>query len=83
MEPNVDVRTGRVLFVDDEPAMLSSLRRIFRKDVYEVESALNGASGLEAFTRFRPAVVVSDQGTISGTVSGCRPRRCRYALCCS
>lgn len=60
MGPNPDIRTGRVLFVDDEPAMLSSLRRIFRKEGYEVETALDGAAGLEVFTRFRPAVVVSD-----------------------
>ena len=40
--------------------MLSSLRRIFRKEGYEVETAPDGATGLEVFTRFRPAVVVSD-----------------------
>lgn len=61
MEQNsLGVQTGRVLFVDDEPAMLSSLRRIFRKEGYEVETALDGPSGLEVFTRFRPSVVVSD-----------------------
>lgn len=57
---NDGIRTGRVLFVDDEPAMLSSLRRIFRKEGYEVETALDGNAGLEVFRRFRPAVVVSD-----------------------
>jgi two-component system, response regulator PhcR len=57
---NDGIRTGRVLFVDDEPAMLSSLRRIFRKEGYEVETAADGNSGLEVFRRFRPAVVVTD-----------------------
>lgn len=40
--------------------MLSSLRRIFRKEGYEVETALDGNTGLEVFRKFRPAVVVSD-----------------------
>ena len=57
---NNQTATGRVLFVDDEPAILSALKRVFRKDGYEIETAGDGESGLEVFRRFRPAVVVSD-----------------------
>lgn len=51
---------GRVLFVDDEAGILTALKRVFRKDAYEIETATCGEMGLEVFRRFRPAVVVSD-----------------------
>ena len=51
---------GRILFVDDEPGILTALKRVFRKDAYEIETANDGESGIEAFRRFRPSVVVSD-----------------------
>lgn len=51
---------GRVLFVDDEAGILTALKRVFRKDAYEIETATCGEAGLEVFRRFRPAVVVSD-----------------------
>ena len=51
---------SRVLFVDDEPAILNAVKRLFRREPYEIETASDGASGLEVFRRFRPAVVVSD-----------------------
>ena len=54
------VITGRVLFVDDEVGILSALRRVFRRESYEIETAPDGAAGLEVFRRFRPAVVISD-----------------------
>ena len=50
----------RILFVDDEPAILSAVKRLLRRDHYEVETALDGERGLEVFRRFRPSVVVSD-----------------------
>ena len=50
----------RLLFVDDEPAILNAVRRLFRREPYEVETANDGPQGLDAFRRFRPAVVVSD-----------------------
>ena len=51
---------SRVLFVDDEPAILSALKRVFRKDGYEIATATDAATGLAVFREFRPAVVVSD-----------------------
>ena len=50
----------RILFVDDEPAILSAEKRLFRREPYEIETAPDGATGLKLFRVFRPAVVVSD-----------------------
>lgn len=50
----------RILFVDDEPAILNAVKRLLRRDHYEVETAPDGERGLEVFRRFRPSVVVSD-----------------------
>jgi CheY-like chemotaxis protein len=51
---------ARVLFVDDEPNVLDSARRQFRKD-YAVHTATSGAAGLEAVAAHGPfAVVISD-----------------------
>ncbi len=50
----------RVLFVDDEPDILSSFKRQFRKR-FEIETALGGNEGLELIDSKGPfAVVVSD-----------------------
>lgn len=51
---------ARILFVDDEPAILNAIKRLFRREPWEIETASDGAQGLEVFRRFRPAVVVSD-----------------------
>jgi response regulator RpfG family c-di-GMP phosphodiesterase len=51
---------ARVLFVDDEPNVLASARRQFRKD-FEVHTAASGPAGLEVLASAGPfAVVVSD-----------------------
>lgn len=50
----------RILFVDDEIGILSALKRVFRREAYEIETASDGESALEVFRRFRPSVVVSD-----------------------
>jgi DNA-binding NtrC family response regulator len=51
---------ARVLFVDDEPNVLASARRQFRKD-YDVRTAESGAAGLATLADAGPfAVVVSD-----------------------
>ena len=54
------VAAPRILFVDDEPAILNAIKRLLRREGYEIETASDGNTGLEAFRRFRPAVVVSD-----------------------
>lgn len=55
-------RTGlpKILFVDDEPALLSAMRRKLHGD-YQVETAASGAEGLEILNQKGPfMVVVSD-----------------------
>jgi response regulator RpfG family c-di-GMP phosphodiesterase len=51
---------ARVLFVDDEPNVLASARRQFRKD-FEVHTAESGTAGLATLAAAGPfAVIVSD-----------------------
>lgn len=49
-----------VLAVDDEPNILSALRRTLRARGYEIEVADSGAKGLEAMARREFDVVISD-----------------------
>ncbi len=49
----------RILFVDDEPNVLSGLKRLLRKD-YEFDVAEGGPAGLEQMGEHTYAVVVSD-----------------------
>lgn len=50
-----------LLMVDDEPAILQSLKRVFRGDPYEVLTTESGAKGLEQFATGVPVrVVISD-----------------------
>jgi DNA-binding NtrC family response regulator len=50
----------KILFVDDEPNVLSALKRELRKQ-FEIETAENGEAGLRTIAAFGPyAVVVSD-----------------------
>lgn len=51
----------RILFVDDERPILNAMRRLFRKEPYEMEFASSGEEGLELIQEFRPTVIVSDQ----------------------
>jgi response regulator RpfG family c-di-GMP phosphodiesterase len=49
-----------VLFVDDEPNILSSLKRLFRASGYRIFTAESGAQGLEIMQRESVDLVVSD-----------------------
>lgn len=49
-----------LLFVDDEPAILSALRRIFRPPGYQVLLAASGAEGLSILEKENVQMVISD-----------------------
>lgn len=55
-----DVRLSTLLFVDDEPNILSSLRRLFRSGGYRVLTADSAAAGLQILQTEVVDVVVSD-----------------------
>ncbi|MDO8650667.1 MAG: response regulator [Undibacterium sp.] len=50
----------KILFVDDEPNILSSLRRLFRSKGYQVLTALGGHEGLAVLEAEAVDLVVSD-----------------------
>ncbi|WP_265949889.1 response regulator [Dechloromonas sp. A34] len=50
-----------VLLVDDEENMISSLKRLLRREGYRILSAGGGAEGLEILATHRVDVIVSDQ----------------------
>jgi CheY-like chemotaxis protein len=49
-----------ILVVDDDPAVLSTVADILEFEGYHVERASNGAEGLAAVERVRPALVLLD-----------------------
>lgn len=49
-----------VLFVDDEPHILSSLRRLMRKEGWQILTASSGLKGLEMLQNHHVDLVVSD-----------------------
>jgi CheY-like chemotaxis protein len=49
-----------LLLVDDEPGILSALKRLFRREGYNVLSAGSGAEGLELLATQEIGVVISD-----------------------
>ena len=49
-----------VLLVEDEPLAREAIASMLRRDVRTVYLAADGQEGLEAFTRYRPEVVVTD-----------------------
>ena len=50
-----------LLLVDDEPNILAALRRLVRRDGYQVFSASGGKEGLELLAQHEIDVIVSDQ----------------------
>lgn len=53
-------KQGVILCVDDEPHILSSLRRLFRGEGYEILVANSGAEGLELLSKHPVDVIISD-----------------------
>lgn len=54
-------RERTLLLVDDEPSIVSSLKRLFRRDGYRIVTAGSGAEGLQRLTEYEVDVVLSDQ----------------------
>ncbi|MCB4363416.1 EAL domain-containing protein [Hydrogenophaga taeniospiralis] len=54
-------RRRTLLLVDDEAAILSSLKRLFRRDGYHILTATSGRQGLELLASQPVDVIVSDQ----------------------
>ncbi len=52
----------KILVIDDDPAVSSSLERALRLEGYEVQTAANGGGGLEALALAPPDAVVLDLG---------------------
>ncbi|MDP2197129.1 MAG: response regulator, partial [Sulfurimicrobium sp.] len=62
MQPSQDNSSSppTLLFVDDEPNILSALRRLFRPHGYKIHTAEGGAQGLELLEREPVDLVISD-----------------------
>ncbi len=53
----------RLLIVDDEESILNSLKRLFRKDGYHIQTALSGQAGIEVLNNSEKpySLIISDQ----------------------
>ena len=51
---------GRILVVEDDPAVQKALRRLFETEGYSVETQSDGKSAIESFQSAAPAAVVLD-----------------------
>jgi len=54
-------RPRTLLLVDDEPNVLASLKRLFRRDGHIIYTANGGAEGLEVLAKQKIDVIMSDQ----------------------
>ncbi len=52
--------TGRILVVEDDPAVQKALRRLFETEGYAVETQSDGKSAIESFQSSAPAAIVLD-----------------------
>jgi len=52
--------SGRILVVEDDPAVQKALRRLFETEGYAVETQSDGKSAIESFQSSAPAAVVLD-----------------------
>src|SRR5215469_3409646 len=51
---------GRILVVEDDPAVQKALRRLFETEGYTVETQSDGKSAVESFQAAAPAAIVLD-----------------------
>ncbi|QPJ61047.1 MAG: response regulator [Candidatus Nitronauta litoralis] len=54
------METPKILLVDDELKICSTLKKILESDNYTVETAYNGLDGWEKFRKFSPDCVLLD-----------------------
>lgn len=59
-DPSSGALPATLLFVDDEPAILSALRRLFRPQGYRILLAESGAAALEILVQEKVDLVLSD-----------------------
>jgi len=52
--------SGRILVVEDDPAVQKALRRLFETEGYSVETQSDGKSAIESFQSATPAAIVLD-----------------------
>ena len=52
--------TGRILVVEDDPAVQKALRRLFETEGYAVETQSDGKAGLDSFRASTPSAIVLD-----------------------
>lgn len=60
MQDHTDLPQPRLLLVDDEPNILTSLRRLLRAEGYAIRTAESGAQALELLEQEPADVIVSD-----------------------
>ncbi|MGR8930311.1 MAG: ATPase, T2SS/T4P/T4SS family [Gammaproteobacteria bacterium] len=60
IEEKSDKASYRILFVDDEPNVLSALRRIFRRENYLIDTALSGVEALQLLKDKEYQLIISD-----------------------
>jgi len=61
LAPENPARRKRILIVDDEPAMVHSIRRFLEKEkAYELEEATDGFEAGHKLSSFKPDVIVCD-----------------------
>ena len=51
---------SRVLVIDDEPYILLMLKKMFEKEGFEVDIAINGDEGVRMFSKYPADIVITD-----------------------
>src|SRR5262245_28420798 len=57
---NLPRPTGRILVVEDDPAVQKALKRLFETEGFTVEVRSDGRSALESFQNSAPSAIVLD-----------------------
>lgn len=56
----MDMGSGKILVVDDDPAVRNLIFRFLTQRSYQIEAAADGQSALKAFENFNPDLVILD-----------------------